>query len=156
MKFTLLLCCLSLFCYVYAYEDDKCAQYEDCVTCLEGTNVTEGVLCYFCGESCRTAKFNGLISGNCDLSQSYIWSCSYNALFSVIVLSVSSFCVCCVCCTLTCFLCLCCIAACNRRGKSTVVHEEMTQQLLGDQRRERRENRKVKTKLVMEKYGNAV
>ena len=158
MKFTLLLCCLSLFCYVYVYADetDECSQYTDCLSCIEGANLTVGMLCYFCGGTCETVHFNGIISGDCTITDTHIWSCSYNALFYVIVLLVSSLCVCCICCVLTCFLCLCCIAACSKRRRTTVVQQEMSEQLLGDQRAERRENRKIQTKLVMEKYGKAV
>ena len=145
-----------MFCYVYAQEeDDQCALYTDCESCIGGTNVTHGVICYYCNDLCKTAHFNGLISGDCPLLETYVWSCSYNGLIIVILLSVGSCCVCCICCIPVCVVCLCCIAACSKR-RTAVVQTEINQQLLGDNRKERRENRKVNTKLVMEKYGRAV
>ena len=156
MKFVLLLCCLSLFCYVYADEEDPCVGYGDsCETCLGASNVTAGVVCFYCSDKCETYK--GLISGDCTLTNTHVWNCSYNALVYLIVITVSSLCVCCICCAfLPCCVCVCCIIACSKRRSTVVVQEEMSEQLLGDHRREERENRKQQTKLVMEKYGNAV
>ncbi|KAI6660837.1 hypothetical protein LOD99_13561 [Oopsacas minuta] len=160
------LCFLSLLCLIYTdtdfaydYENyDACSEYTSCDTCMGASNVSTipPEICYWCDPECKSAISNSLIVNDCELSNSYIGTCAISGLGIIIVLGASSLCVCCICCGCTCLLCLCCIAACNRSKGIKVVNQEVHEELLGEEREKRRDQRKMQTKLVMEKYGKAV
>ena len=161
MKLLLLLSLLALASLASSAEEDYCSQFNNlCQACIDAGNQSISVTCYYCGAECRTVDFQGLFSNRCELSQSNIWTCYINGLGVVILLSTSGLCVCCICCGFSCFLCLCCISACNKRRSSMIENEEVRVKLIGEERQVKRqvkrENHQVRTKLILEKYGQAV
>ena len=157
MGLVLLLSLLTLTLASAVSKEDYCSKFsQSCETCIKAGNISMGVLCYSCGDECKPVDFKGLISSSCELSQSHIWTCSISGLGVVILLGMSSLCVCCVCCGFSCFLCLCCISACKKRKYTQIENQEARVRLIGEERETKKENRKSRTRMIMEKYGQAV
>lgn len=149
----------NLFILSFAYTDaeDFCAMHNgSCLECVRAANDSVDVICYSCGDSCLPVEFQGIVSNRCSLSETHIWSCSVSGLGFVILVSVGTVCLCCACVGLACFVCLCCISTCSKRQVRGRFDDEATVRLIGEQKKKRREERRVMSKLRMERYAQDV